>query len=363
MKETIFVPEKIKVGYQNRSDTYTKKLAYVIYYDQKNVLRKEASWNSWRDGKIEPEEFTNVPTNGFVLNKKVGGDSSGWNHRQTYCRVYDPRNFEFEITVPNLLYILENTNSIKGKGLEGEFVYGWDGTDLLLIPTSSPDYDKIASFTEMVSKPEVILGKDLILGGTYRTKQNNDWIYMGRFQEYNTNSYDDKNYGKSKGNNYFFYADTGYGKTFTTLKSLSGKIVKLVSAEPVENYAELMEKLEHQDMYCPYDKTKDVYILDDLEKRSGYRNEYYFNYNDKMMKFYMRNYGDRAEVEDANYDYYNSYRNYAGNVEYIFSNYLNKSKPSFTQTRYFTNDEFLQLHEHFEFKKLIKHLANGKTKE
>ncbi|MCY7168922.1 hypothetical protein MK528_11220, partial [Streptococcus gordonii] len=38
---------------------------------------------------VEPIEFDNVPTEGFVLNKKVGGTKSGWNHRSTYCRVYD----------------------------------------------------------------------------------------------------------------------------------------------------------------------------------------------------------------------------------------------------------------------------------
>ena len=48
---SIYIPKKIKVGYQNRYDTYTKKLAYVIYYDEKNKLRKETSWNNWRDEK------------------------------------------------------------------------------------------------------------------------------------------------------------------------------------------------------------------------------------------------------------------------------------------------------------------------
>ena len=71
MKSNIFIPKTINVGYQNRSSTYTGKLAYVIYYDEKGKLRKEASWNSWRDEKIPNEEFDNVPTTGFVLNKKV----------------------------------------------------------------------------------------------------------------------------------------------------------------------------------------------------------------------------------------------------------------------------------------------------
>ena len=70
MTGSIFIPEKIKVGYQKRDDTYTKQLAYIIYFDSEGVLRKENSWNSWRDKNIEPEIFDNIPINGFVLNKK-----------------------------------------------------------------------------------------------------------------------------------------------------------------------------------------------------------------------------------------------------------------------------------------------------
>lgn len=40
----LYLPSKIKVGYQKRNNCYTKKLAYVIYYDGKGKLRKEASW-------------------------------------------------------------------------------------------------------------------------------------------------------------------------------------------------------------------------------------------------------------------------------------------------------------------------------
>jgi hypothetical protein len=69
--------------------------------------------NTSKNKEIIPVEYTNEPLDGFVLNKKVGGYKSDWNFRQAYCRVYDPRGFEFEITIPNLLYILENANSIK----------------------------------------------------------------------------------------------------------------------------------------------------------------------------------------------------------------------------------------------------------
>ncbi len=33
MNTQLFIPKKIKVGYVERNDTYTKKLGYVIYYE------------------------------------------------------------------------------------------------------------------------------------------------------------------------------------------------------------------------------------------------------------------------------------------------------------------------------------------
>ena len=107
------IPSKLKVGYQKRQDTYTGKLAYVIYFDEKGKLRKETSWAGWRDKHIAADEYSNEPTSGFVLNKKVGDYKSDWNHRMAHIRVYDPRGFEFEISVENLLYILQECTSTK----------------------------------------------------------------------------------------------------------------------------------------------------------------------------------------------------------------------------------------------------------
>lgn len=84
MNTSIFIPKRINVGYQERSDTYTGKLAYVIYFDEKGVLRKQKSWDEWRDEDIPNVEFDNVPTEGFVLNKRIGGSSGGWDQRQAY---------------------------------------------------------------------------------------------------------------------------------------------------------------------------------------------------------------------------------------------------------------------------------------
>lgn len=135
VKSKLYIPETVHVGFQERKDTYTGKLAFVIYSDHTGKKRCEKSWNSWRDNKIPSQDFDNTPTEGFVLNKKVGDYRGSWNGRQAWIRIYDPRGFEFEIGVDNLLFILEECSAIKGKGLEGEFVYAWDRNRLVLLPT------------------------------------------------------------------------------------------------------------------------------------------------------------------------------------------------------------------------------------
>lgn len=281
MKTNIFIPTKIKVGFQKRDNTYTKKLAYVIYEDHKGVLRKKASWESWRDNNIEPEDFSNEPTSGFVLNKKVGDYVSDWNHRQAYVRVYDPRGFEFEITIENLLYILENANSIKGKGLEGEFVYAWDGKELVLLPVESPDYQEISQFNKILHEKNFVKAKDLIVGATYKSKDNQEWIYMGRFDLKDTESeqiftgrsndrwsspqYKYVYHNISKGKHHFFvkeseYTGGGKYKSLQTIKSLGDRFIEVVSSECTEEYAEWFDWVERQTEYSHRDESKDEWI-------------------------------------------------------------------------------------------------------
>lgn len=189
MESKMNIPKTLRVGYQKREDTYTKKLAYVIYIDEKGKVRKEASWESWRDKKMGSDDIENVPTSGFVMNKKVGDYKSDWNHRMAHIRIYDPRGFEFEIGVENLLYILEECSSIKGKGLEGEFVYAWSGTDLVLLPTTAQEYVTSRKFTDMKSMK---VGKaDMKAGCVYITKDMRNVLYLGHEEVFEL----DTNYG------------------------------------------------------------------------------------------------------------------------------------------------------------------------
>lgn len=237
--EKLFIAPRINVGFQERSDTYTGKLAYVIYYDLKGVLRKEKSWESWRDHKIEAVEFDNVPTEGFVLNKKVGGGRSDWNVRQEYVRVYDPRNFEFEITVPNLLFILRECDCSRGKGLEGKFVYAWSGATLVLLPVSAEEYKKSAEFTSIQARN--IPAKELVKGAAYLTKKQEKLIYLDRRVRYNRNLTD---WATNIHHHELMYVFWDEGKKGFSFHKDTKKLAAEISSVPASNYAELVSEYD-----------------------------------------------------------------------------------------------------------------------
>ena len=185
-EQQLFIPNKLSVGFQKREGTYTKKLAFVVCYDLKGVRRKEKSWNGWRDQKIPSIDYDNTPTEGFVLNKGVGGAraSYGWNARNEYIRVYDPRDFEFEISVANLLFILREGDCSRGKGLEGKFVYAWDRDKLVLLPVASPDYQNSKQFTQLQDKTVAVA--DLVSGASYTTRKQKVLTYLGKLPVYSS---------------------------------------------------------------------------------------------------------------------------------------------------------------------------------
>lgn len=181
MNSKLYIPKKVKVGFQKRDDCYAKRLAYVIYWDDKGVLRKEKSWEGWRDKKIDPVEIDNIPYGNFTLNKDVHRDGGHFGVGRNHIRVYDDRGIEFEITPENLVFILMNTNCVK-RSLEGEYVYAWSGTDLVLLPTNCLDYKASAEFTKL--QGEKVGAKNFTPGHWYLTKDQRELMYLGRHDWY-----------------------------------------------------------------------------------------------------------------------------------------------------------------------------------
>lgn len=181
-----YIPEKIHVGFQHRKDTYTKKLAYVIYEDEKGVLRKQTSWDGWRDKSIPVQVFDNKPTDHFLINRDVkrGGY---WGSGRTMLRIYDPRDFEFEISVSNMIEIMMCTD-ISRRDISGECVYAWYGKDLVLLPVDSDEYRE--AMAASLKKAQKISADELTVGMTYPTKYDSKQVvYIGRFKWYEWKSY------------------------------------------------------------------------------------------------------------------------------------------------------------------------------
>ena len=280
MNDKLFIPDKIKVGYQNREGTYTGKLAYVIYYDQKGELRKETSWQRWRNKDLEAHDFANEPTEGFVLNKSGGGAraSYGWNPRNEFIRVYDPRNFEFEISLPNLLFILANCDCSRGKGLEGKFVYAWSNTQLILLPEGTQEYQTSQKFTAL--KEQSVAIKDLVLGATYLTKQVETWTYLGRFDHYTIEKYGSGKQHKAK--RHIFWDGTHF-QAVAEVK----RVAQVVTTQSAPDYAErvdqynksvqgspvvrlfLKPKTEEHGGYYAYEQSPGIFVQYSVQKDFG----------------------------------------------------------------------------------------------
>lgn len=282
----LFIPTRIRVGFVNRADTYTQRLAYVIYYDAAGKLRKSASWESWRDKSIEPVEHDNVPTEGFCLNKNV--QRYNWSHfgsNRSYIRMYDPRGVEFEVTPENLIGILTETNCNK-RGLDGAFVYAWDGKDLVLLPCNSEAYREATKHTARQSMK--ISAKDLLAGRSYTTKDGSEVVYLGRFKWYGFQSNYNNGYNSSrtaKRYHIFRTAQGGY-----ELKSDTKFLASLNNPDPVPNYAELMEEYNRRIESSPtvsWEVTPTAVDLSYESNQSGYhlrmnKSRYFFNQTDTI---------------------------------------------------------------------------------
>lgn len=182
--QQLIIAPKIRVGFRERPDTYKQILGFVVRLNEKGEQTNLNAWEGWRDKKMPPKDFTNEPTEGFVLNKGVGGArrSYGWNARVEKVRVHDPRGWEIEIDVDNLLNILKECDCSRGKGLEGKFVYAWNKQQLILLPVGCLDYENSKKYTELQGTGVGV--KQLVPGTTYTTKKQEDLTYLGRFDYY-----------------------------------------------------------------------------------------------------------------------------------------------------------------------------------
>lgn len=202
MKSTLYIPQKLVVGFKPRTDTFTNRLGFVTYKDDKGLLKQEKSWEGWRDKNINPEEFDNIPQDHFLFNKDVKRYSHWGNTNKV--RIYDPRDFEVEIDMTNVMFLLMHSDVSK-RDIAQECVYAWNGQNLVLLPTNSQEY--LDSIEHTKKKNTKFSLKDLEVGHTYCTKDSREFVYLGYYdwsEEVNW-GLSSKKFWENKGKKHIFY--------------------------------------------------------------------------------------------------------------------------------------------------------------
>lgn len=132
----LYIPKKLKIGFQNREDSFDGKLSFVTYYDTNGKLINETRWRSWCDQDITDLEIDNVPFKNAILNKKISHAGYRYGTGKTTIRIYDSRGFEYEIDIDNFMGIAQEYSVVKGE-ISGDFIFAFANNKLILLPVDS----------------------------------------------------------------------------------------------------------------------------------------------------------------------------------------------------------------------------------
>lgn len=346
MKNNLYIPKRLCVGFNERQDTFTGKLAYIIYWDDKNVLRKEDSFNSWRKKDIPVLEMNNNPTKGFILNKDIRRDNYHFGSGRSVIRVYHPEGFEFEISCSNLIGIIANTNNSKGEILE-ECVFAWSGKDLILLPVDSVEYQESVRFTEKQANKLSL--KDLKKGCIYASKKDDDQLVYIDYIMFNKSMLAFKAYlymesfnqlDKNKKQHVFYNLNK---KCFVVLSA--NHLSHCTSEIVVDNYHKLLHYCT-KSFYAHSDDIVEISLTDDLDSEKivseleNSTGDIIMLLGDKDQKYpYLIN---KKFIEGKNRtDLMTSLRNKYTNVWYTYSYYMiNKKFVSLNTNKEESNENF-----------------------
>lgn len=193
----VVIPNDLYVGFQIRStgrNTPSEDggknvaLGFVTYRNKKDVLQHQEAFDRWRDEEIPRIPFDNLPTK----HMNIIGFVSRYSTSNKYIRIEDPRNFQVEITVENLINILKEITVIDGI-IQDDMAWGWEnglhlykvGSDSYLQGKANFDYDGSPN----IKPKEVNLGDEVLLGngktgiyyGAYHVAEAGCWSFsMGR---------------------------------------------------------------------------------------------------------------------------------------------------------------------------------------
>lgn len=180
---TIKIPEKVYVGFQGRRTQDEVPLGFMTpYTDDQAGQKRRDTVDSWARGYGRDKTFNSVtldnkPMVGFKIGRAIRR-SGGWNGSgASYIRIEDPRGFELEISIENLVMCMSGGNIIEDGELMVECVWGRDGNRNILLPTNSEPYANSLATKAAVSSALSL--RDVKVGDTIRLITGEEGVYLG----------------------------------------------------------------------------------------------------------------------------------------------------------------------------------------
>lgn len=221
------IPKQIHTGFQDRDDTYTGKLSFSTYVEEKTgQLKHDNEWKHWcnKEGRIV---LDNKPMKGFMFNRNKTHHSNNYyfNTKRIVFRVYHPEGFEFEIKPDNVNLLLEYTD-ISKKEITDPCIIAFSGKTIVLLPITSPEYQDYIRKEE--KRNDKNRKQNLKKEFAYKKKDSPDiLLYAGKYDfsynlpriSYDTMGYYDKN--KTIKNLDVFYNLNSYEYEILDIKKLS----------------------------------------------------------------------------------------------------------------------------------------------
>jgi hypothetical protein len=178
----IKIPEQVYVGFQGRRTQDEVPLGFMTpYNDDEAGQKRRDTVDNWARGYGSTKTFNSVildnkPMIGFKIGRAIRR-SGGWNGSgASYVRIEDPRGFELEITIENLVMCM-NENLLDDGEIIAECVWGRDGNRNILLPTNSEPYKNSVVLRTKVAA--VIPLKEVTIGDEVELVTGERGIYLG----------------------------------------------------------------------------------------------------------------------------------------------------------------------------------------
>lgn len=160
---------------------------WVQDYDNASPVRSK--YHIPRVEGVAYKVYDNVPNEprfGFRITQAISRGGS-WNGNNKVVRIEDPRGFELEISVDNLVKMMSMTTFVDGVCQE-KCVWGRQGAANVLLPVNSVPYTEAVSVTAYRAKETISL-RDVNFGDTVVLKKTENFQglageYMGAYHVY-----------------------------------------------------------------------------------------------------------------------------------------------------------------------------------